>query len=421
MTGIAIPNFVMAPLLSLVFDLPVALPTSGWGTASGDTKSCRLSRSPCRKSPISRWPDPRVDGRGASFQLYPHRARQGASRDACRQSPRDQGALLPVVSYLGPATAAVTTGSVVIESIFAVPGIGSYFVDAALNRDYPLVMGVVIVYAVMIVLLNFLVRHGLRLLDPGCGRADDREYKTTAMLEAADDTADVEGRGLWRDARARLFRQQGRRRLDDRSWRHCPDGRFRSAAQPLRLRPNRLGTYPGRTRLGQRPRPRNRRERAGHVRPHPVRRACFACRRVAGDRGFAGDRSYLRRGLRLFRRQGRHHHDAICRCALFPALHVLRHHVDGGVRPKHLPDLRRAGRGRMADHGAHRARSNLVDPAARIHRGGPRHRRFKRQDHFPPRDPERSGAGDRLHDVDHPAGDSDEKSFYPSDLACRNR
>jgi len=77
-----------------------------------------------------------------------------------------KGALLPVVSYLGPATAAVMTGSVVIETIFGVPGIGTYFVKAALNRDYPLVMGVVIVYAVMIIFLNFLVDTVYGLLDP---------------------------------------------------------------------------------------------------------------------------------------------------------------------------------------------------------------------------------------------------------------
>src|SRR3546814_6085094 len=68
-----------------------------------------------------------------------------------------KGALMPVVSYLGPATAAVMTGSVVIETIFGVPGIGTYFVNAALNRDYPLVMGVIIVYAVLIMLLNLAV------------------------------------------------------------------------------------------------------------------------------------------------------------------------------------------------------------------------------------------------------------------------
>lgn len=79
--------------------------------------------------------------------------------------------LLPVVSYLGPAAAAVTTGSVVVETIFAVPGIGTYFVNAALNRDYPVVMGVVIVYASLIILLNLAVDLLYGLIDPKLRRA----------------------------------------------------------------------------------------------------------------------------------------------------------------------------------------------------------------------------------------------------------
>ena len=75
-------------------------------------------------------------------------------------------ALLPVVSYLGPATAQIMTGSVVIETIFGIPGIGRYFVQGALNRDYTLVMGTVIVYAVLIILLNLVVDLLYGLLDP---------------------------------------------------------------------------------------------------------------------------------------------------------------------------------------------------------------------------------------------------------------
>ena len=76
------------------------------------------------------------------------------------------GALLPVVSYLGPMTAALVTGSVVIETIFSIPGIGRYFVQAALNRDYTVVMGVVIVYACLIIVLNLIVDLLYGLLDP---------------------------------------------------------------------------------------------------------------------------------------------------------------------------------------------------------------------------------------------------------------
>jgi oligopeptide transport system permease protein len=75
-------------------------------------------------------------------------------------------ALLPVVSYLGPATAAVITGSVVIEQIFGVPGLGRYFVQGALNRDYTLVMGVVVFYGTLIILFNLLVDLVYAWLDP---------------------------------------------------------------------------------------------------------------------------------------------------------------------------------------------------------------------------------------------------------------
>jgi oligopeptide transport system permease protein len=75
-------------------------------------------------------------------------------------------ALLPVVSFLGPAAAALLTGSVVIEQVFELPGIGRYFVQGALNRDYTLVMGVVVVYAVLILLFNLLVDLAYARLDP---------------------------------------------------------------------------------------------------------------------------------------------------------------------------------------------------------------------------------------------------------------
>ena len=75
-------------------------------------------------------------------------------------------ALLPVVSYLGPAAAAMLTGSVVIEQVFELPGIGRYFVQAALNRDYTLVMGVVVVYAAFILTFNLLVDLAYTRLDP---------------------------------------------------------------------------------------------------------------------------------------------------------------------------------------------------------------------------------------------------------------
>ncbi len=75
-------------------------------------------------------------------------------------------AILPVVSYLGPAIASMLTGSVVVEKIINVPGIGPYFVDAAFNRDYFLVMGIVLLYAFFLLLLNLVVDVLYGFLDP---------------------------------------------------------------------------------------------------------------------------------------------------------------------------------------------------------------------------------------------------------------
>jgi oligopeptide transport system permease protein len=74
--------------------------------------------------------------------------------------------LLPLVSYLGPAIADIVTGSLVVEQIFGLPGIGRYFVQAALNRDYTLVLGVTIFYASLIIFMNLLADLLYRVLDP---------------------------------------------------------------------------------------------------------------------------------------------------------------------------------------------------------------------------------------------------------------
>ena len=73
---------------------------------------------------------------------------------------------LPVVSYLGPAAAALLTGSVVVETIFGIPGVGRYFVEGALNRDYTLVMGTVVLVAVFVIVFNLAVDIAYAILDP---------------------------------------------------------------------------------------------------------------------------------------------------------------------------------------------------------------------------------------------------------------
>jgi len=77
-----------------------------------------------------------------------------------------KGGILPVVSYLGPATAGILTGSLVIERIFFIPGTGSHFINSAINRDYTLAMGVTILYTVLVYTLNTLVDFAYTLLDP---------------------------------------------------------------------------------------------------------------------------------------------------------------------------------------------------------------------------------------------------------------
>ena len=84
-----------------------------------------------------------------------------------------RGALLPVVSYLGPAFAALLTGSVVVEEIFNLPGVGTHFVRSALNRDYNLVLGTIIMYSSLLVFLNMFVDILYTVLDPRVSYDDD--------------------------------------------------------------------------------------------------------------------------------------------------------------------------------------------------------------------------------------------------------
>jgi oligopeptide transport system permease protein len=167
MTGISIPNFVMAPILILVFAVYLGwLPAGGLG--DGALRNLLL--------PVVALALPQI--------AYIARLTRGSMIEVLRsqfiRTAKAQGlpmrkivfrhalkpALLPVVSYLGPATAAVITGSVVIEQIFGIPGLGRFFVQGALNRDYTLVMGVVVFYGVLIIVFNFIVDVAYAWLDP---------------------------------------------------------------------------------------------------------------------------------------------------------------------------------------------------------------------------------------------------------------
>ena len=165
MTGIVIPNFVMAPLLTLIFGVYLRLlPVGGYGgieylvlpvialSLPQVAYIARLSRASM------------IETLRADYIRTARAKGAGDLRVVMRHAFK--GALLPVVSYLGPATANIITGSVVIEQIFGIPGIGRYFVQGALNRDYTLVMGVVIFFAVLIIFFNLLVDLIYGLLDP---------------------------------------------------------------------------------------------------------------------------------------------------------------------------------------------------------------------------------------------------------------
>jgi oligopeptide transport system permease protein len=167
MTGISIPNFVMAPMLILVFAVYLGwLPAGGLGGGSARNLVLPvISLALPQIAYISRLT------RGSMIEVlrsnYIRTARaQGLSTLTILLKHALKPALLPVVSFLGPATAAVITGSVVIEQIFGVPGLGRFFVQGALNRDYTLVMGVVVFYGVLIIVFNFLVDLAYAWLDP---------------------------------------------------------------------------------------------------------------------------------------------------------------------------------------------------------------------------------------------------------------
>lgn len=166
MTGITIPNFVMAPLLTLIFGVYLRwLPVGGWEQGWDQVVLPIIALALPQIAYIARLT------RGSMIEVlrsnFVRTARaKGIPEHIMITRHALKAAILPVVSYLGPASAAVITGSVVIEQIFSIPGIGRYFVQGALNRDYTLVMGIVIFYGSLIILFNLLVDLVYGLLDP---------------------------------------------------------------------------------------------------------------------------------------------------------------------------------------------------------------------------------------------------------------
>jgi len=167
--GISIPTFVIGPVLMLIFAITLKwLPTSGWIDGRNGFRTiimpaitlclpqfayiARLMRASMLETLRSDYVrTARAKGLSMPVIIFKHVLK---------------GACLPVVSYLGPAMAVVITGSVVVEKIFAIPGLGMHFVRSATNRDYTMIMGTVIVYSVILIALNFIVDIIYGFLDP---------------------------------------------------------------------------------------------------------------------------------------------------------------------------------------------------------------------------------------------------------------
>ena len=167
MTGISIPNFVLAPLLILLFAVHLQwLPAGGWNDGAFlNTVLPIIALTLPYVAYISRLMRSSMIEVLRSNAIRTARAKGLPERTIILRHAL-KPALLPVISFLGPATAGIITGSVVIEQIFGIPGIGRYFVQGALNRDYTLVMGVVVFYGVLIIAFNFIVDVVYALLDP---------------------------------------------------------------------------------------------------------------------------------------------------------------------------------------------------------------------------------------------------------------
>lgn len=165
--GIAIPGFVIAPLLALIFGVYLRwLPVAGWepGTLRDAVLPVAALALPVGAFVARLMRASLLEVLGSNF-IRSARAR-GLPHWRVVLNHALRPALLPVVSYLGPATAAVLAGSLVVETIFGIPGMGRYLVQGAVNRDYTLVMGMVIVFASFTMLLNLLVDLLYGWLDP---------------------------------------------------------------------------------------------------------------------------------------------------------------------------------------------------------------------------------------------------------------
>jgi len=167
MLGISIPNFVLGPLLALIFALTLYwLPPALWnGFPSKNIILPALTLSAIYIAYIARLTRSGMLDAIRSYYIRTARAK-GLSESAVVTRHAMRGGLLPVVSFSGPALAFLITGTVVVERVFALPGLGNYFINACFNRDEPLIIGIVAFIAMAVLVFNLLVDISYGFIDP---------------------------------------------------------------------------------------------------------------------------------------------------------------------------------------------------------------------------------------------------------------
>jgi len=167
MLGISVPNFVLGPILVLIFSLTLYwLPPSRWyGFASKAVLLPILTLSAVYMAYIARLTRAGMLELLRSDYIRTARSKGLSERDVLLLHAL-RGGLMPVVSFTGPALAFLLTGTVVVEKIFALPGLGNYFIQASLNRDEPLILGIVAFIAMTLLIMNLLVDIAYAYLDP---------------------------------------------------------------------------------------------------------------------------------------------------------------------------------------------------------------------------------------------------------------
>src|SRR6185369_5658734 len=167
MLGISVPNFVLGPILVLIFSLGLYwLPPSRWGGFPSRSLILPvITLSAIYMAYIARLTRAGMLEVLRSDYIRTARAKGLSERDVVIKHAL-RGGLMPVVSYTGPALAFLLTGTVVVERIFALPGLGNYFIQASLNRDEPLIIGIVAFIAITLLLMNLLVDIAYAYLDP---------------------------------------------------------------------------------------------------------------------------------------------------------------------------------------------------------------------------------------------------------------